>query len=117
MEDARAYSLESYEVSVEPVRRTSRFARSGIFTNSLDSFRETNPTGWVELENLVENVNPNYPEEKFAAELRLVIDWDVEVVAESRRKAENLVRENLSKCFMLEEASTAGNYRIDVVEI
>ena len=46
-----------------------------------------------------------------------VLDWNVEVVADSQQEAEKLVRENLAKCFQLEESDTAGYFEIEVVEI
>lgn len=122
-DDVEAYILERMEVSLSPVfecrnSENEELCNSGIFTNSPESLMNAGlDTGYVVLVNLVENPGADYPEETFQADIMYVLDWNVEVFADSQQEAEKLVRENLAKCFQLEESSTAGYFEIEVVEI
>jgi hypothetical protein len=109
-------------VNVFPVFACSdsdaEFCNSGVFLNSEDELEEAvMGSGWVELGDLVENPNPLRPEWQFNVTLRYCQEWRVKVHAESPELAENLVDQNLAKCFQLEEMDVAGLFEIEVVQI
>jgi len=122
-DEVRNYILNRLNVNVFPVLACGDsddegFCESGVFMNSEEELEEAVlSSGWVEIEDLVENPNPESPEFAFEAMLRYVIDWKVEVSAESQETAEILVEQNLAKCFQLEESDTGGFMAIDVIQI
>ena len=122
-DEVRNYILNRMNVNLFPVLACGdsddqEFCKSGVFMNSEEELEEAVlSSGWVEIEDLVENPNPESPEFAFEAMLRYVIDWKVEVSADSQETAEMLVQENLAKCFQLEEVDTAGFMEIEVIQI
>jgi hypothetical protein len=122
-DEVRDYILNRMNVNLFPVLACGNsddegFCKSGVFMNSEDELEEAVlSSGWVEIEELVENPNSESPEFAFEAMLRHVLDWKVEVSADSQEIAEMLVQENLAKCFQLEELDTAGFMEIEVIQI
>lgn len=122
-EDVRNYILNRMNVNLKPVFACSNsedeeFCNSGVFL-SLDEELEESvlSSGWVEIDDIIERPDSEYPEEAFEAMLRYALDWSVEVKADSQETANRLVEQNLARCFQLEEMGTSGYFEITVIQL
>lgn len=122
-EDIRENIRNEFFVSVRPVFSCSSesdedFCQSGVFVNIEEVLEEAqSSSGWVEFFAITKCEDFPDPNEAFEVELTHNCDWSVQVVAGSAEEAEELVLENLAKCFQLEEMDTAGYMSIESIRI